>query len=417
MKLKGPLPLAIGLRYIRAKRKTKFISFISFSSTVGLAIGVFALIVVLSVMNGLAGVQFKRLFHLVPHATVEAQTGPLSHWQEKKQALLASKNVEGVSPYIDSIAMIKSGNEVRPVQLFGIDPKQQSHVTDLQNILTLGSLDDLENNDPPHIFLGQSLANALGLYTGDKITVMVPQTNANGQLTLPEFKSFELVGTFFTGSQIDYALAYISLSQAQQLKGYQPNEVQGLQLKLSDYLHAPALVRTLPLASDDTVTTWTQTFSSLYKAIKMEKMMTGILLFLIVTVAIFNILSSLVMMVTDKQSDIAILRTMGASPNLILLIFIVQGSFTSFIGTLVGGTLGYFTALNISSVMGWFEKVFNFAIFDASVFSITGLPSDVRLHEVFTICGTALLLSFIITLYPATRAAKIQPAMALQYKS
>ena len=411
-----PLPFFIGLRYTRAKRRNHFISFISGISMVGLVLGVMALIVVLSVMNGFDRELRQRVLGMVPHATITAAHGELTDWQDLRKTVEAIPGIEASAPFIEGQGMLTSRGQVKGVMLYGIDPDLEGGVSILPENMTAGSLHDLKPGSFD-IVLGEILARSLGVSVGDMVTVVLPEAAVNPAGIFPRMKRFRIVGLFAVGADLDASLAYIDLQDAARFMRYREG-VEGLRLRMQDLFQAPRLAwdAAMELPGQYYISDWTRTQGRLFQAIQMEKTMVGLLLTLIVVVAAFNIVSTLVMVVTDKQADIAILRTFGAKPRTIMAIFMVQGSVIGIVGTLLGTLLGIAMALNVSAVVGFIERVIGVTFLDPGVYFISDLPSQLLLSDVVTISVGSLVLSFLATLYPSWRAAKTQPAEALRYE-
>ncbi|MFU8927256.1 lipoprotein-releasing ABC transporter permease subunit [Acinetobacter puyangensis] len=408
-----PISLFVGLRYTRARRSNHFISFIALVSMIGLMLGVAVLITVLSVMNGFDRELKNRVLGMVPQATVSS-SHIVTDWQEMIPALEKYPHVKGAAPFTQLQGMLTAQGQVSGILVNGIDPKYEPKVSIIQDYMVAGSLNDLKDGEYG-IILGKSLVDALGLQLHDKITLVLPEATPSPAGVVPRFKRFTIVGIFSIGAEVDGMMGYISLNDASTLLRL-PNGAQSIRLKLDDIFAAPEVVQSvlkdLPpyfYGSD-----WTYTHGNLFSAIQMEKAMVSLLLFLIVLVAAFNIVSSLVMVVTDKKADIAILRTLGASPATITRIFMVQGTVIGVIGTLSGAVLGVILATSISGILGWINNVLGLNLFAA--YFINYLPSELLWRDVFVIVGLSLILSFLATIYPALRAAKIQPAEALRYE-
>lgn len=408
-----PLSLYIGLRYTRARRSNHFISFIALVSMVGLTLGVAVLITVLSVMNGFDRELKNRVLGMVPQATVSS-TQILTDWPELAKKIEKHEHVVGAAPFTQLQGMLTAQGQVSGILISGIDPKYEKKVSIIQDHMVEGSIDALKPGGFG-IVLGKQMTDAFGLGLNDYITLVLPEATPSPAGVVPRFKRFKIVGIFSIGAEVDSMMGYIDLSDAATLLRL-PNGAQGIRMKLDDIFQAPVvsnqIVRELPnnfYASD-----WTFTHGNLFSAIQMEKAMVSLLLFLIVLVAAFNIVSSLVMVVTDKKADIAILRTLGASPAMITRIFIVQGTIIGVIGTVAGAILGIIFASSISGVIAWLNNTLGLHLFDA--YFINYLPSYLRWQDVSIIVVLSLLLSFLATIYPARRAAKIQPAEALRYE-
>lgn len=408
-----PISLYIGLRYTRARRSNHFISFIALVSMIGLTLGVAVLITVLSVMNGFDRELKNRVLGMVPQATVSS-TQILTDWPALANKIDQHPHVTGTAPFTQLQGMLTAQGQVAGIMVTGIEPEYEKKVSIIQNHMVSGSLNQLKKGEFG-IVLGQQLMNSLGLRLNDSVTLVLPEATPSPAGVVPRFKRFKIVGVFSIGAEVDSTLGYIALNDASTLLRL-PDGAQGIRMKLDDIFLAPQVandvVRDLPgqyYPSD-----WTYTHGNLFSAIQMEKAMVSLLLFLIVLVAAFNIVSSLVMVVTDKKSDIAILRTLGASPATITKIFMVQGTVIGVVGTLAGAVLGIIFATSISSVMGWLNNTLGLHLFDA--YFINYLPSYLRWQDVLVIVSLSLVLSFLATIYPALRAAKIQPAEALRYE-
>ena len=413
-----PYEIAIGLRYTRARRgsgRNRFIPFISATSMAGIALGVAALIVVLSVMNGFQEELRNRILSVASH--IEIRGLPvLADPAEVTRIARTAPRVKAAAPYVLGQAMLSAGAVNRGALVRGIDPALEDGVADIGRHMRSGSLAALKSGEFG-IVLGAELARALGVRVGDPVVVVVPQGSVTAAGTLPRLKTFRLVGVFEVGMfEFDNGLALINIDDAAKL--YRLEGVSGVRLKVDDLFAAPAVAReiaaAMPLAVE--VRDWTFSHANFFRAVQIEKRMMFIILTLIVAVAAFNIVSAQVMTVTDKQADIAILRTLGASPRSIMVIFIVQGALIGAIGTALGVAAGVALALNIDVVVPAIERVFNVQFLDKSVYYISDLPSDLQRADVLGIAGIALALALAATLYPAWRAARVNPAEALRYE-
>ncbi|WP_341937057.1 lipoprotein-releasing ABC transporter permease subunit [Marinimicrobium sp. C2-29] len=408
------VPLYIGLRYTRAKRRNQFISFVSAFSLVGMALGVMALIAVLSVMNGFDREMKARILSVVPHGFIDREP-ELDDWQALAAQVDQHPEVMASAPYIEGFGLVTHARGVEGVQILGVEPEAQARVSVVEERMTLGSTDELVAGEF-RIVMGRLLARQLGLALGDKVRVTLPDIRVTPAGIFPRVRRFTLVGVFEVGAQMDQSLAMIHLDDARRL--FRVEGVQGLQLQVSDIYRAAPVLSELAsqLGPDYRVRDWSQTQGSLFQAVKMEKLVIAVLLGIIIAVAAFNIVSSLVLMVADKRSDIAVLRTLGMSARQIMAVFVVQGSAVGIAGTAIGAVLGCLLALNIGALVASIESLLGLRIFDPAVYFISHLPSELMWQDVASICGVALLLSFLATLYPAWRAAKIEPAEALRYE-
>jgi lipoprotein-releasing system permease protein len=409
--------LLVGLRYTRAKRRNHFIGVISGISMAGIALGVAALIVVLSVMNGFQQELRTRILSVVSHVQIFGADGRLPHWKDVAAAAVTDPRVLAAAPFVNAQGMFVRGSNVRGAVVRGILPDRELQVSDLGSHMRSGSLEALQPG-AFRVVLGADLARALGALPGDKVTLIAPQGLVTPAGVIPRLKQFTVAGLFEVGMyEYDSGLALINLEDAQKL--YQmDSEVSGLRLKLDDLFAARSVARemTRGLGAAIFAVDWTRSHANFFRAVAIEKRMMFIILTLIVAVAAFNIVSTLVMLVTDKNADIAILRTLGALPGSIMKIFMVQGAMIGVIGTLAGVLLGVLLALNVDTVVPALEHVLGFKFLAKDVYYISELPSDVQARDVLTIGGVSLLLSFVATLYPSWRASRVNPAEALRYE-
>jgi lipoprotein-releasing system permease protein len=411
-----PLSLFIGLRYVRARQHKFFVSFITWVSLAGVALGVAALIVVLSVMNGLEGEVRTRLLSLSAHArVVSGHSAATAADPALESRLRALPGVLGVAPYTDLQALAMHQPEMLPLTLRGIDPAAESQVTDMKPLLLQGQLADLKSGSNA-LILGRSLAEQLGVGVGGQITILVPVVTAGAAPEASE-RQFTVSGIFEAGYEdLDGGLALGALDD---IRAFAPQSVggSGLRLRFTDALAVPQLIGAVRSAARGAeVHDWTEDNASYFRAIRIEKTMMALLLLLIVGVAAFNIVAMLVMVVTEKRTDIAILRTLGAAPGRIMGVFLTQGLVIGWIGVLSGVVLGVAVALNVARIEPALERAFHFSFLDADVYSIAELPSELHVPEVAWIAVAALLLTLLATIYPAWRAAQTSPAEALRYE-
>ena len=434
-----PLECFIGLRYLGSRRSRGVVSFMSAASLIGIALGVAALIVILSVMNGLETETRNRLLSMSAHATIAAPRVGLPDWRELKGNLAAAPEVSGASPYVSLEGMLAAGVNLRPALVRGILPDEEQAVSDVQRFLRDGTLQALQPG-AHRIILGRVLALNLGLARGDQVTLVVPRI-VNGNV-LPRYSGFTVAGIFEAGIQEhDTSLALVHMTDASDLKGLQ-GRAEGLAVRLDDPLgvtrfqrdRLPAIDAALrrqlqgseggtsdgsqtapPAAAELRYSDWAEEHRNLFTAIHIEKLMMTIILMFIVGVAAFNIVASLMMVVIDKQKDIAILRTCGLEPNRVARIFLVQGSVIGLIGTVLGTGLGLVLALNVDVIVPWLETTFNFQIMPGDVYYVTQIPSEVHVWDVVGIPAAAFVVAVLATVYPSRRAAAVAPAAALRY--
>ncbi|HUN67214.1 MAG TPA: lipoprotein-releasing ABC transporter permease subunit [Burkholderiales bacterium] len=407
----------VGLRYTRAKRRNHFISFISAISMAGIALGVAALIVVLSVMNGFQKELRARILGVASHVQVSGPNNQLADWQAVARVAVQDPRVVGSAPFVNAQAMLAAGQAVRGSVVRGILPEREAQVAELGLHMRAGKLEALRPGEFG-IVLGSELARALGVLPGDKVALIAPQGMVTPAGVIPRLKQFTVVGLFEVGMfEFDSGLALVHLEDAQKL--YQMGgAVSGVRLRLADLFEARSVARDLmtKLDRDLYATDWTRSHANFFRAVEIEKRVMFVILLLIVAVAAFNIVSTLVMLVTDKNSDIAILRTLGAAPGSIMQIFMVQGALIGVIGTGAGVLLGLLIGFNVDTVVPAIEHVLGFKFLAKDVYYISDLPSDVQLRDVVTIGVVSLVLSFIATLYPSWRASRVNPAEALRYE-
>ncbi|MBB3104589.1 lipoprotein-releasing ABC transporter permease subunit [Azomonas macrocytogenes] len=410
-----PLSLFIGSRYTRAKRRSQYISFISLTSMIGLGLGVLALILVLSVMNGFQREMSSRILGLVPHAVISASE-PLHDWQSVAERAMANPEIIGAAPLTRLDGMLSFHGEMQPIQVSGIDPISEAKVSSLPAQLIGGRLDDLQPGEFG-VIVGQLTARRFGLTLGDKLTLIVPELSDSPGGVTPRMHRLTVAGVFKVGADLDGSLAMVHIADAASMQRWEPGQVEGVRLKLTDLYRSATVAGQLAkeLGPNFRAEDWTRTEGSLFSAMQMEKTMIGLLLLLIIAVAAFNIIATLIMVVSDKRMDIAILRTLGATPRQIMTIFMIQGCIIGFSGTLVGAVLGVAAALNVSKLVNWIEKTLGRHVFGSDAYFITSLPSQLHWQDVLLVVSAGLLMSFLATLYPAWRAAQTHPAEALRY--
>ncbi len=411
--------LFVGMRYTRAKRKNHFISFISLTSMIGIALGVAALIVVLSVMNGFQKELRTRILGVASHLEITGSNSQLADWQNIATTANKREHVLASAPYITAQGMLSYGQGVQGAIVRGILPAAEDKVADLGSHMKAGHLSDLHPGEFG-IILGADLAFAIGAQMGDKVVLLAPQGQFTPTGVVPRIKQFTVVGLFQIGMyEYDAGLALIHMEDAATLYRM-GDKVSGVRLKLDDLFNAPAIATTINTQLNQNgsyyVTDWTQQHANFFRAVQMEKRVMFIILTLIVAVAAFNIVSTLVMAVTDKRADIAIMRTFGASPHSIMMIFIIQGALIGIIGTAVGAFFGILIALNIGTIIPFIEGLFHVQFLAKDVYYISDLPSDLIWSDVITIVIMSFILSLFATLYPSWKASKINPAEALRYE-
>lgn len=418
-----PFELFVGWRYTRAKRKNHFISFISLTSMIGIALGVAALIVVLSVMNGFQKELRTRILGVASHLEITGGNNQLADWQRVAEFSAKQAHVLASAPYITAQGMLSYDQGVQGAIIRGVVPEAEDKVADLGKHMKAGSLNDLRAGGFG-IVLGADLAYALGAQIGDKVVVMAPQGQFTPTGVVPRLKQFTLVGLFQIGMyEYDAGLALIHIDDAAKLYRMGQN-VSGVRLKLNDLFDAPTIAAAMSAKLNNVsnpydnyfVTDWTRQHANFFRAVQMEKRVMFIILTLIVAVAAFNIVSTLVMAVTDKRADIAIMRTFGASPSSIMKIFMVQGALIGIIGTVLGAFFGILLALNIETIIPFIERLFQVQFLAKDVYYISDLPSDLVWSDVTTIVMTSFALSLLATIYPSYKASKINPAEALRYE-
>ncbi len=413
----GPFEAFIGLRYTRAKRRNHFISFISFISMAGIALGVTALITVLSVMNGFEKELRERILGMASHATIASLRGPLVGWQEVAQRAGEHPQVLGAAPYIEGQAMLVNGRQVSGALIRGVLPAIEGRVSEVGEKMVSGSLQSLAPGEFG-VVLGRELAQFLGVFRGDTLTVITPEASVTPVGVLPRMRRFTVVGIYQVGMyEYDRTMAFMHVADAGKLFR-QGDGVTGVRLRLQDMFESRRVASELAeqVGPQLWVSDWTHKHANFFRAVQTEKTVMFVILTLIVAVAAFNIVSTLVMVVTDKQADIAILRTLGATPRSILWIFLIQGGAIGVLGTLLGVAGGVGLSLNVTTLVPALESLFQVKFLSPDVYYISDLPSDMHWTDVVRVAGLSFLLTLTATIYPARRAARTQPAEALRYE-
>ena len=412
----NPVELFVGLRYLRAKRRTRFVSFITLISLVGIAIGVAALIVILSVMNGFEGELRNRLLSMSAHGTVSGSSGPVQEWQALVDEVNAEEGVAAAAPFVQIEGMIQSGRDLLGVMVHGVDPAWEDALSgDMINMVE-GNLDVLAPGDR-RIILGRILAYDLNVRIGDGVVLLIPRPVGDGTLE-PVLERFVLGGVFEAGlADHDSVLALVHATDAAAILDI-GDAVNAVRFRADDVMTAPAIAASLQQRLGDSVTTsdWTVENGSYFRAIRIEKMMMSLILSLIIGVAAFNIVASLVMVVTDKTTDIAVLRTLGMGPNGVVRVFFVQGAIIGWAGVAIGVILGVVLAIYVPVIAPFLEQLFGFQIMPGDVYYVSRIPSELEWQDVTIIAIAAFILTSLATLYPARRAALVNPAEALRYE-
>ena len=418
-----PFELFIGLRYLRAKQRNNFISFISITSILGIALGVMALIVVLSVMNGFEKELRERILGMAAHASITSDEAALENWQQLLNIAKEHENVVAAAPFIDGQGMVLADGNVSGVMLKGVLPEYEENISEVASKMVAGSLDDLKSGQFG-VVLGKDLANSIGVTVGNKITLIIPQANVTAVGLMPRMKRFIVKGVFQVGMyEYDSAMVLLHMHDTAKLLRLPANKANGVLLRVDDIFTASKISREVALSAVEVskqesylISDWTKRHSNLFKAIKMEKRVMFVILALIIAVAAFNIVSTMVMVVTEKSSEIAILRTIGATPTAIMTIFLIQGIVIGTIGTMLGVASGVAIAVNIETIIPFIEQLLGFKILAADVYYISKVPSDLHQIDVIYISVISLVLTILAAIYPSWRASRTQPAEALRYE-
>ncbi|GAB6196286.1 lipoprotein-releasing ABC transporter permease subunit [Lysobacter xanthus] len=411
-----PLPVAIGLRYLRAKRRNGFISFISLASILGIALGVAALITTLAVMSGFQREIRDRMLQMVAHATVSGYGDPISDWPRAVGKAMADKRVAGAAPYVEAQTLL-SGPRKQPAIVRGVLPSEERHVSVLAEKMVQGRLDDLKPGSF-NIVLGRELAIWLGVGVGDDVVMITSEALTTPMGAVPQMKRFRVSGIFEAGyNEYDRGMAFVHMRDLQRVQRM-GDGVTGVRLRLHDMDRAWEVARDLAvsLGGPYHVSNWADENANMFRALKMEKVIMAILLSLIIAMGAFNLVSSQVMLVTDKQADIAIMRTLGLTPRGVLQVFVVQGTLIGVIGTVLGVVGGVLLTLNLEHILHAIERVLGVQLLPEDVYYITGLPTDMQPGDVAIIAAVALVMAFLATIYPAWRASRTPPAEALRYE-
>lgn len=406
----------IGLRYFLVKRKDHFVSFISTVSMLGIALGVAVLITVLSVMNGFSKEIRAKILSITPHITLKNFSGTLDNWQTIVTNLKKIDQISGVAPYIAGHGLLAWSGYSKPVMVIGIDALQIENIYPLNNNIISGSIEELIPNKF-NILVGQDLADSLGMRVNDQVALIIPQVNVSPIGVMPRIKKLKVVGIFKSSTPYDQNHIFLNILDTSKLYKMQSG-ITGIQIKVLDELTAKKISSQISSNFNHqyAVSDWTLEFSAFFEAMKMEKTVMWCILLLIIAVAAFNLVSSLIMLVTDKRPDIAILRVMGATNKEIMLIFMIQGSAIGLIGTVSGLIIGLLLAYNVTDLVDFLQNIFNVKFVSEEAYLIGFVPSDIHRWDVFWICALSLFMSFIATLYPAYRASNVKPAEALRYE-
>lgn len=413
-----PVELFVGLRYTRARRQSHFVSFISFASMIGIALGVMVLIVVLSVMNGFESSMRDRILGMLSHVTISETDAQIEHWEQRREEVLKHEHVEAVAPFIERQVMLSASGKVQGTLLEGVLPNYEKQISSVPSSMVKGTFSSLvagENN----IVLGAKLADVLKVDVGDSVILLSPNAGSLTSGELPVLREFHVVGMFLVDfQQYDKTTAYVHMKDAADL--FEMDEqVTGLRVQLDDlYKSVHVSQKIIDSSGDDIwVNDWTKLNTTVFKAIQLQKTMMFFILGMIIAVAAFNLVSTLVMVVTNKEADIAIFRTLGLTPVSVMKVFMVQGTLIGLIGVLLGVTLGILLSANIGTILPWLESLLDTTLISSdAAFGISEIDADIEWIDVLKVTISALFLSMLATVYPAWRASKLQPAEALRYE-
>ena len=417
-----PLGLFLGLRYVRSRHGNGFSSFISASSTIGIALGVMVLIVVLSAMNGFERELSQKLLSVVPHAEIIAVNEPIKNWPKSINSVLKNPRVLAAAPVVKMTGMMQKNAQLKGLgEIRGVDVNLEQQVSSITQIMVKGKWQDLERDDVLGVVIGAGIAKKLKVTIGDNAQILLPQPSIDKKqsnqktFAAPIKRNVTIVGIFKFGGTIDDTLAYMSLKNANEIMSYQDHQTQGFRLKVTDVFDAQAIVREVAYDFDSYVYIydWTRSQGHVYNDIQLVRMIMFIVLVLVIAVASFNIVSTLIMAVNDKKGDIAILKTMGARSAVIMTTFVIQGLINGVLGCLIGALVGVYTASNLTAIIKGIESTFGVNFLSADVYFIDYIPSQVNLSDVYFTVITALIMSLVATVYPAWRATKVEPAQIL----
>lgn len=417
--MRWSLALFIGLRYIRAKKKSGFVSFISLISMIGIALGVLVLITVLSVFNGFNHVIKAQLFSMVPHITLTSDGQQLNNWTNLVKKVQSNPDVTAVAPYVSGQSLLSADGATTPAMIYGINPSQTNRIMHLSSMMVAGKITALNNAGHFGIVLGAGLAGKLGVNVGDHVNVFTPKVSVSPFGVMPRFRQFTVVGVFQSdnGFGFDSEFAFMNLHDAAVLYGLGQG-ITGLHIDVKNLFLANSVADQLQseLAAPYEVDPWGEQYGAFYHTIQIQKTMMFLIMLLIIAIAAFNLVSSLVMLVNEKRADIAILRTMGMTPKMIMSIFVYQGSLVTFIGIIIGCIGGVVLSLNITAFVNFIQGLFHVQLISASVNFVNYLPSQLSFSDIWHVCLIAFLMGFLATIYPAWRASKIQVVEALRYE-